>query len=538
MSMVLDKKSGLFLPSDTVRKLRNSGYGDAGASYVRRALKGFNASSGSPHDDIDDHNYTLRQRSRMLYMAAPIATSAIKTMRTNAVGVGLQLKSRVDRDVLGLSEEAAATWQTRVGMEFKLWASHKRHCDAAGVNDLDAIAQLVFSSWLLSGDAFVLLIRGEPTHRCPVGLRLQVVEADRVSTPTDLCTYKMQYTKGKAKNGNEIYDGVEVDKHGAVVAYYVCDRYPCERTLEKANWTRVEAYGKETGEPNILHIMCSERPGQYRGVPFLAPVIEPLLQLRRYAEAEVAAAVVQSMFTAFVVSDPVDPTTGVLGEVDSQYDTSHPHDNDYKLGSGTMSFLRPGEDLKFADPTRPNSAYESFTTSQYRQVGSGLEIPSEVLLKSFDASYSASRASMLEFWKSVRMYRQWFVSDFYRPVYETWLSETVARGRVAAPGYFVDPLTRQAWLGSEWIGPSQGQIDPVKEVTAEALAIELGISTHEQSTVRVNGGSWEDNVARLKRERELLDEANGVDANAAPPAISQPVRDTFIDVVKDVLRGE
>ena len=136
------------------------------------------------------------------------------------------------------------------------------------------------------------------------------------------------------------------------------------------------------------------------------------------------------------------------------------------------------------------------------------------------------------------MYRQWFVSDFYRPVYETWLSEAVARGRVAAPGYFADPLTRQAWLGSEWIGPSQGQIDPVKEVTAEALAIELGISTHEQSTVSVNGGSWEDNVARLKRERELLDEVNGVDANAAPPAMSQPVRDMLIDVVKDVLRGE
>ena len=32
--------------------------------------------------------------------------------------------------------------------------------------------------------------------------------------------------------------------------------------------------------------MDSERPDQYRGVPYLAQVIEPLLQLRRYTESE------------------------------------------------------------------------------------------------------------------------------------------------------------------------------------------------------------------------------------------------------------
>ena len=82
---------------------QNSGYSDAGASYAKRALKGFRAYSTSPAEDIDDNNYTLRQRSRMLYMAAPVAASAIKTNRTNVIGVGLQLKSRIDRDALGMT---------------------------------------------------------------------------------------------------------------------------------------------------------------------------------------------------------------------------------------------------------------------------------------------------------------------------------------------------------------------------------------------------------------------------------------------------
>lgn len=50
------------------------------------------------------------------------------------------------------------------------------------------------------------------------------------------------------------------------------------------------------------------------------------------------------------------------------------------------------------------------------------------------------------------------------------MSEAVARGRIYAPGFFQNPAIRAAYLGSEWLGPSQGQLDPVKEITAEILA--------------------------------------------------------------------
>ena len=52
-----------------------SGYSEAGASIVRRALKGFKAFSSHPYMDIDFNNKTMRQRGRMLYMSAPVATS-------------------------------------------------------------------------------------------------------------------------------------------------------------------------------------------------------------------------------------------------------------------------------------------------------------------------------------------------------------------------------------------------------------------------------------------------------------------------------
>ena len=102
------------------------------------------------------------------------------------------------------------------------------------------------------------------------------------------------------------------------------------------------------------------------------------------------------------------------------------------------------------------------------------------------------------------MRREWLADDFCRPIYAVWMSEAVARGRIYAPGFFTNPAIRAAYLGSEWLGPSQGQLDPVKEITAEILACSEGFSTHEQSTIRLNGGQWDANVEQLLRENEKL----------------------------------
>ena len=56
-------------------------------------------------------------------------------------------------------------------------------------------------------------------------------------------------------------------------------------------------------------------------------------------------------------------------------------------------------------------------------------IPYELLVKNFTASYSASRASLLEAWKMFRMRREWLIGNFCQPVYEEWLTEAVVKGR-------------------------------------------------------------------------------------------------------------
>lgn len=484
------------------------GYGQAGASRTKRALKGFNPMSGSPREDIDANNYTLRQRSRMLTMSAPVAASAVKTNRTNTIGLGLKLNPRPDKSILGLSAEEAKAWEQKVKAEFKIWAEHKRNCDSTGMNNFYEIQQLCFYSWLASGDVFVLR-REKKVGNCPYLLKLYVVEADRCSTPVDTLETNIFYTDGINKaNGNKIYDGVEVDKDAAVVAYHFRNTYPYEMTREQTKWVRVEAYGEYTGLPNVLHIMNSERPEQYRGVPYLATVIEEVLQLRRYTEAEITAAVVESFFTAFVKTEedaseiPFNEVgNGQPGEDEASYDP-----NEYELGPGTLNVMNPGEDIVFADPKRPASGFENFFQTVCCQIGAALEIPEDLLIKKFRASYSASRASLLEAWKAFKMYRAWFASNFCNPVYEIWLSEAVARGRIEAPGFFDDPLMREAWLGCEWVGPSQGQLDPLKEVNAEVIAIKEGLTTRTAAAEKINSSDWDANMNQIEMELSRMNE--------------------------------
>lgn len=498
----------------------NKGYSETGASYTRKALKGFTAQSGSPNEDINYNNHSLRQRSRVLAMSGGLALSALKTNRTNVIGLGLIPKPAIDKDVLGLTNEEAKAWQDKTEREFKLWAENKNHCDATGMNDYYKMQQLAFYSALLSGDVFTFMQRDEESvsKLRPYSLRLNIVEADRIQTPTSngSCAISVSTDGKNSDNGNRIYDGVEVDKKGKAIAVHVRNNYEWEVNAEPTKWQRVEIYGQKTGLYNVIHIMCDvERPGQYRGVPLVAPVIEMILQIRRYTDSELTAAVVESLFTAFVKTN----TRGdelPFDEVSHGEQSIMTDDTEYEMGPGNIVKLMPGEDVTFGDPKRPAGGFQGFVEAVAVQIGASLEIPKEMLLKQFNSSYSASRAALLEFWKLVKMRREWFVSDWCRPIYENWMYEAVARGRIKAPGFFDDPIKRMAWLGANFNGPPQGMLDPTKEIQAEVMMCENGFSSRTDSAIKLNGSEYDKNIDGLLLENKKLREVNGINTELIP----------------------
>jgi lambda family phage portal protein len=512
----IDRTIAYFSPQRAVRRMAarrvleivNSGYDEGGASTRKKSMRGWTAVAGSPKEDIDLNLNTLRARSRDLYMNSPLGSAALKTPKTNVIGPGLRLKSRIDAEFLGISEEEADAWERQVEREFALWAESK-HCDALRLNDFYDMQAIAFLGCLMNGDAFCIFKRAKRETWMPYTLRLHLIEADRVSTPWTNAT--LGNIEGKnSENGNQIISGVETDSQGATVAYWVCNVYPQSSGLDsmkKKEWVRIEAYGKETGRPNILHLMEAERAEQRRGVPYLAPVIEALKQLTRYTEAELMAAVIAGFYTVFVKSEGPSSDMPLSSMYPREEQVASDDPTVYELGPGAVNVLNPGETIEIANPGRPNSQFDGFVNALTRYIGAALEIPQELLQKAFNKSYSAARAALLEAWKMFRTRRAWMAKEFCQPVYEEWLAEAVAIGRIQAPGFFTDPAIRRAWSGAEWNGPTPGQIDPLKEVQAAEKRIELGLSTRERETIEITGGDFDRNIKQLSRENKQMQDA-------------------------------
>lgn len=475
---------------------------------------------GDADSDIHQNVKVLRERSRDLFMGNDIVAAGLKGMRTNIVGTGLKLSPAPNAKFLKMTPDQAEELRDAINREWSLWAETTK-CDAAGLNDFYELQALAFLSTLMSGDVFALM----PTYKrewSTYDLKVNLIEADRCSSPED----------GSYINDEKIQSGVEVDSDGMVVAYHFSNSHPgaTGATLKKKEWVRVEKYGSRTGRKNVIHLFEAERPGQRRGVPIIAPVVESLKLLDRYTDAELNAAVITSMFTVFVTSEAENVDDGPLGggmgspETDG-YDDVPGADNMVKLGQGAVNYLDPGEKVEFANPLRPNPNYEAFVRALLKQIAAALELPYEILTKQFTSSYSASRGALLEAWKMYRMRRSRLAKSFCQPIYEEWFIEAVAKGRINAPGIFDDPAIFAAYTKAEWHGPSQGLLDPTKEVDAAVKRMQNNLSTATREAAEINGGSWEDNVEQRAYEYERMDGlgiGEGVAKTVTPSTIVTP----------------
>lgn len=496
---VFEKTISVISPATALKRQRskkgleilNSGYGNYGASKTKKGLAGWIYNGGSNKEDIEYNLDTLRQRSRDLYMGVPLATGALKTYRTNVVGMGLKLKSQIDYEILGLSEDEARALEMKIEREFFLWADSTA-CDLERLDNFYELQQLAFLNWLMSGDVIAVLPKTKRPNM-PYDLRIQLIEADRLCNPNR--TYDPN-----------IIGGVESDSNGEVVAYHICSQHPLSFETKEMKWTRVKAYGEKTGRKNVIHVMNRERIGQRRGIPLLAPVIEALKQLGRYTDAELIAAVVSGMFTIFIEKGNSSSDNPFGDMISREEQVDFEDENSIEIAPGAVLDLNYGEKAHDINPGRPNTAFDGFVVAICRQIGAALELPYEILVKEFTSSYSASRAALLEFWKTVRMYRSWLAADFCQPIFEEWLSEAVAIGRISAPGFFTDPLIKKAYCGTEWNGPAQGLLNPVQEVTAAAARVQYGFSTGERESAEMNGSDFYRNAIQIKQENKIKNE--------------------------------
>jgi lambda family phage portal protein len=521
---LMNARSLLEARAQHVLSMGSSGYANYGANTTKNSLLGWLWRGGDADKDIGLNVQVLRERSRDAFMGIPLAAAGVETFDTNVIGEGLFPAPNVDGDVLGLDEQETADLNRELATKFLWWAQDPRECDWEAKHNFFMLQSVAFKSMLLSGDCPVLF----PLKARPLTLfelKLRVLEADRIMNPTLAPFYP---------NVN-LFNGVELNNDGELTAYHISDRHPlasARSSLPLPQKTfRITPFGEASGRRNMVLLIKPERPEQRRGVPILSVCLELLKQHGRFIDSTVVAAVIQSYFTAFITSEFPDQTIfdDLLTE-EQKNEITNLNPYNVQLGPGVVNFMRPGHAVNFAHPTQPLANFGEFTISVAKFIGAALGMPYEVLLKQFNASYSASRAALLDFWKRVRKYRAQMIDQFCQPAYEEWLADAIGLGRIELfKGGFDDPLVRKAMLRCIWTGASAGSLDPQKEVIAADLKVKCGFSTIERESAELNGSNYRDNIRQQAVEHEEFEEAD---------LLYPPYRPTMIGTSPTLLPGQ
>jgi len=473
-----------------------------GSSKDRAELKNFNPIAQTPDEEQAWERSTLVARATDLERNDALAGGAISELTTSVVGTGLALHPEPVGQILGWTQDQISDWSANVKSRFQLWAGEPRECDISRRRNFYQSQEILYRTVVSRGDAFALL----PTRVHPGGVwatKFQLLEGDRCLNPN-----------GQADN-ETTSQGVSMDEVGGFKSYTFAKRYPnMYHSLGSDDYRTIDAWGSD-GRRQVLHLFHEHRLDVRRGYPLLAPVISTLKQMSRLSDSELAASVVSSFF-AVVITKPTSGAPGLLGSAKK----TEGGQSFTELGHALVAELSPGESITNVAPTRPNGAFDPFWRSLLGQIAMRIQIPPEVLLKKFESSYTAARGALLQFWKFVTTERENLLAPNYcQPLYEAWLSEEIAAGRIQAPGYFANPLLRAAYSNARWIGDNPPILDPLKELLAAEGLVEYGFSTFEEQTSRLTNGDFEANIARQARERRQLK-----DAGITPGAPSAPVQ--------------
>jgi lambda family phage portal protein len=496
-------QSGVVVTRNNSGFLSGTGYAQHGASFRKRALAAWIPWAGSPDTDIVRNQNILRARSRDLYMSYPIARAAIETKVNNVIGTGIRPIPSPDGPALGLSDTDALALGKKLLNWWRLYMETET-CDWERIHNVYAKQGEIYRTKEMSGDAPCLFAYRED-GKIPFGFRLRTIDPDRLMNPYSIPLPTQQ---------ENVWGGVEMDGYnGPLSAYWIAEFHPLDYGLLPQTaiqkWTRVPAFTDDYLTRNALLHLNIERPQQRRGVPPMAVCFELAKGMQRFVNEKIAKEVIANFFSVFVKS-PM-PTEDIFRNMDIDeirgFYKVFPYD--ISMSPGGAIFGKPGDSIEMIKSDLEGTDYQQFVEANNLIICASIQTPYAIVLKKFDASYSASRAEIEEFYnKTVRVERQLHIDQVDQPIYEAFIGELVLTGQLKFKKYFKDYAIRKALSRCIWAGVGIGSIDPLKDIQAAMLRVQLGVSTVQRESMLLNGTDWEDNVTQLALEKKAFEDVD------------------------------
>ena len=296
-------------------------------------------------------------------------------------------------------------------------------------------------------------------------------------------------------NGH-VMEGVQFDEMGRRVAYWLFSYHPGGVLILNP---RGGIVSQPVPADQIMHVYRVLRPGQVRGVPWLAPVMMALRDLDDYCDAERVRKKVEACVTAFV-QQPEGVDGDPLGIAGTDPSSGLPVES---FQPGMVEYLKPGQEIKFNNPPAAGG-YREYKMTELQGIMAGIGLPYELGTGDMSqVNYSSWRGGMLGFRNTVEAFR--------------WLTliPLFCDARVAAVHRHADPAgqdsenpprtIRRSHLRSvQWTAPRFESVDPVKDAEAVLKDVRMGRKTWFEAVLE-NGYDPHDALQQIALFNKLVD---------------------------------
>jgi lambda family phage portal protein len=486
-----------------------------GANWTSQEMGNWLPWIRSPDSEINLFRDRMVARSRDLSRNDGWISGAVNRILDNTIGTNLKLSANPDYRALAFRSGITAfdaTWADEFRRTAEaLWRGFAENLDH--YNDvtreltLGQQFRLALRHKLIDGEGLGLIYWMEDQRgygASDYATALLLVDPDRLSNPY------------QAMDSRNLRGGVEINDHGAPIAYHVreAEQNDWFLAIESNTWERIERYD-EDGWLRVLHDFDRDRVGQHRGIGVFTPVLSHAKMLASYYGVELQAATVATIFGTYV-SSPYDPALvqDALGVGDgeelplyqslrAEWANSRPA----YLNGVRIPTLAPGEALESVQAGHPHGNFESFAHEMQRMIAATLGVSAEQVTQDWSkTNYSSARAALLEAWKTLTRRRDEFSLNFATPMYGSWLWEAFELGELPLPNGAPPYIEmRSAYSRCTWMGVARGWIDPTKEKAGAVMGMDAALSTLKRECAE-QGLDYEEVLHQRSMEIKLMKE--------------------------------
>lgn len=411
-----------------------------------RRMAGWNPPSQGPNRALEGLQ-NIRNRARDASSNDWSGESGIQKWTTSLVGIGITPR---------FNRVKSAARKQKITDLFNDFVAKS---DADCVLNLYGQQTLVVRAWLDAGEVFIRRRPRFSEEGLPVPVQIQIIEAEFVPL-LDAATYV------GLPAGNRIRSGIELDKRGRRVAYWVHKEHPGDKvSLNIADGSLVRVLARD-----MCHVFEQKRPGQLRGVSMLVPVLNRLKNIENYDDATLTRQQLANLVVAFItrgtpdagMDDDLDPMTG-LPLVEG------PSNPLVGMQPGMIQELEDGQKMEWSNPPEAGTDYPAYMRTQHMGTAAAAGIPYEIFSGDIANVSDRTLRVLINEFRRFNEQRQWqiIIPMFCQPVIEWFAEAGVLGGLIDQSEY--DDVRRVEHAPHGW-----AHIHPIQDPTGKKIEVEAG----------------------------------------------------------------